>query len=68
MGTDPTMTGFDIAAFRTAFEAEDVATWLSFYVEDADWVEFSARRATPRSAPHARSRPDWPLPSQGRRT
>jgi ketosteroid isomerase-like protein len=50
MGTDPTMIGFDFAAFRTAFEAKDVATWLSFYAEDADWGEF--RHDAP---PHARA-------------
>jgi ketosteroid isomerase-like protein len=50
MGTDPTMTGFDFAAFRTAFEAKDVATWLSFYAEDADWVEF--RHDAPPHVPH----------------
>jgi hypothetical protein len=37
--TDPTMTGFDFPAFRTALEAKDIATWLTFYTEDAEWVE-----------------------------
>jgi ketosteroid isomerase-like protein len=50
METDPIMTGFDFAVFRTAFETKDVATWLSFYAEDADWVEF--RHDAPPRAPH----------------
>ena len=35
MVIDPTMTGFDFPAFRSALEAKDVATWLTF-AEDAE--------------------------------
>jgi ketosteroid isomerase-like protein len=48
--TDPTMTGFGFPAFQTAFEAKDVSTWLTFYAEDAEWVEYW--HDAPPHAPH----------------
>jgi hypothetical protein len=48
--TDPTKTGFDFPAFRTALVAKDVSTWLTFYAEDAKWVEY--RHDAPPRAPH----------------
>jgi hypothetical protein len=48
--TDPTMAGFDFPAFRTAFEAKDGSTWLTFHAEDAEWVEY--RHDAPPRAPH----------------
>jgi hypothetical protein len=48
--TDPTMAEFDFPAFRTAFETKDGSTWLTFYAEDAEWVEY--RHDAPPRAPH----------------
>lgn len=48
--TDPTMTGLDFSIFRTALEAKYVATWLTFYTGDAEWVE--DRHDAPLRAPH----------------
>ena len=31
---------FDYPAYRSAFEAKDVPTWLAFYADDAEWVEY----------------------------
>jgi ketosteroid isomerase-like protein len=50
MVTAPTMTGFDFPAFRTALETKDVAAWLTFYAEDAEWVE--NRHDAPLRASH----------------
>jgi DNA-binding MarR family transcriptional regulator len=46
----PAAAAFDFAGFRTALEARDVARWLPFYADDAEWVEY--RRADPPRAPH----------------
>jgi ketosteroid isomerase-like protein len=42
--------GFDYAAFRRACEAKDVAAWLPFYADDAEWVEY--RQSDPPRSPH----------------
>jgi len=41
---------FDYDAYRAAFEAKDVARWLAFYAEDAEWVEY--RHSDPPRAPN----------------
>jgi ketosteroid isomerase-like protein len=44
------MPGFDLAAFRAALEARDVARWLPFYADDAEWLEY--RHGSPPRSPH----------------
>ncbi len=41
---------FDFAAFKRAFENQDVETWLDFYADDAEWVEY--RHNAPPRAPN----------------
>ena len=41
---------FDFAGFRTALEARDVAHWLPFYADDAEWLEYRHTNP-PRSRP-----------------
>jgi ketosteroid isomerase-like protein len=41
---------FDFAAFRDAFEQRDVARWVDFYGDDAEWVEL--RHFDPPSSPN----------------
>ena len=44
------MAGFDFTAFRAALETRDVARWLPFYADDAEWLEY--RHANPPRSPH----------------
>ena len=48
-GGDDRGAGFDFAAYRAAFEARDVAPWLAFYADGAEWLEY--RHADPPRAP-----------------
>ncbi len=41
---------FDFAAFKRAFEKQNVETWLGFYADDAEWVEY--RHNAPPRAPN----------------
>jgi len=41
--------GFDFPAFAAAVEAKDVARWLDFYADDAEWLEY--KPTAPPSAP-----------------
>jgi ketosteroid isomerase-like protein len=41
---------FDFDAYRAAFEAKDVARWLTFYADDAEWIEY--RHTDPPRAPN----------------
>ena len=43
-------TTFDFAAFKRAFENQDVDAWLAFYADDAEWLEY--RHNAPPSAPN----------------
>jgi len=31
---------FDFPAFQRAFVTQDVTTWLKFYADDAEWIEY----------------------------
>lgn len=47
------MTGksaFDFAAFEEAFERKDFDSWVSFYADDAEWIEY--RHTSPPRAPN----------------
>jgi len=44
------MAGFDFPAFRSALEARDVARWLPFYADDAEWREY--RHTNPPRSPN----------------
>lgn len=54
MGADTefgaTSGGFDYAAFKRAFEAQDIETWLSFFDENAEWIEY--RHNAPPASPN----------------
>jgi hypothetical protein len=54
MKADPecgrTTRGFDYAAFKKASESQDVETWLLFFDEKAEWVEY--RRNAPPASPN----------------
>ena len=41
---------FDFAAFKQAFESQDVDRWASFYAPDAEWIEY--RHTNPPRAPN----------------
>ncbi len=41
---------FDYAAYRAAFESQDVSRWLAFYADDAEWLEY--RHFDPPQAPN----------------
>ncbi len=41
---------FDFDSFRTALEARDVARWLPFYADDAEWLEY--RHDSPPRSPN----------------
>ena len=41
---------FSWTEYRAAFEAKDVARWLAFYSEDAEWVEY--RHTDPPRSPN----------------
>ena len=43
-------SGFDFATFKDAFERRDLARWLPFYADDAEWIEY--RHASPPRAPN----------------
>ncbi len=45
-----TDTRFDFAAFKRAFEEQDVDVWLGFYADDAEWTEY--RHNAPPRTPH----------------
>jgi ketosteroid isomerase-like protein len=38
---------FDFAAYRAAFEAKDVESWLEFYADDAEWIEYNSQADPP---------------------
>ncbi len=40
---------FDFAAFRHAFTQQDLATWIAFFADDAQWIEY--RHGDPPAAP-----------------
>jgi ketosteroid isomerase-like protein len=40
----------DFAAFKRAFERKDFESWLSFYADDAGWIEY--RHFSPPRSPH----------------
>jgi ketosteroid isomerase-like protein len=44
------MARFDFHAFRAALEGRDVARWLPFYAEDAEWLEY--RHTNPPRSPN----------------
>ncbi|MEY2515571.1 MAG: hypothetical protein QOJ89_2929 [bacterium] len=51
VGHDLTVSSdFDFAAYRAAFEAKDVVSWLAFYADDAQWLEY--RHSDPPRAPN----------------
>lgn len=35
---------FDFPAFRAAYEARDVAAWLDFFADEAEWIEYRPDR------------------------
>ena len=39
---------FDFEAFKQALEGQDIAKWLAFYADDAEWIEYR-HNAPPRS-------------------
>ncbi len=41
---------FEYAAFRRAFETQDVDAWLAFYADDAEWIEY--RHTNPPRSPN----------------
>ena len=43
-------SGFDFPGFRRALEAQDVDAWLSFYDDNAEWLEY--RHANPPRSPN----------------
>jgi ketosteroid isomerase-like protein len=43
-------SGLDFAAFKRAFERKDFDSWLSFYADDAEWIEY--RHSSPPRSPH----------------
>jgi hypothetical protein len=48
--TETRATSFDFAAFKQAFETQDVEGWLAFYDDQAEWVEY--RHKNPPRAPN----------------
>jgi ketosteroid isomerase-like protein len=54
MGADKTLepaaSGFAYAAFKSAFETQNIETWLSFFDEDAEWIEY--RHNAPPASPN----------------
>jgi ketosteroid isomerase-like protein len=44
---------FDFAGYRAAFEAKDVARWLEYYADDAEWIEY--RHTDPPRSPNVMS-------------
>jgi ketosteroid isomerase-like protein len=43
-------SGFDFAAFKRAFEHKDFDSWVSFYADDAEWLE--CRHSSPPRSPN----------------
>lgn len=41
---------FDFAAFKRAFERRDLDSWVSFYADDAEWIEY--RHFSPPRSPN----------------
>jgi ketosteroid isomerase-like protein len=41
---------FDFAAFKRAFEDKDFESWVSFYADDAEWIEY--RHFSPPHSPN----------------
>jgi ketosteroid isomerase-like protein len=37
---NPIHAAFDFVAFKRAFVSKDVKTWLGFFAEDAEWIEY----------------------------
>lgn len=54
MGSDTesgsTASGFDFTAFKRAFESQDIEAWLSFFDNDAEWIEY--RHNAPPASPN----------------
>lgn len=44
-----TSDAFDFAGFRQAFINQDLETWIDYYAEDAEWIEY--RHGLPLNAP-----------------
>jgi hypothetical protein len=42
-------SAFDFAAFKRAFERKDFDDWVSFYADDAEWIEY--RHSSPPRSP-----------------
>ena len=42
--------GSDFAAFKRAFEGGDFQRWVSFYADDAGWMEY--RHSSPQRSPN----------------
>ena len=40
---------FDFAAFKRAFTQQDLAPWIAFFADDAQWIEY--RHANPPASP-----------------
>ena len=38
--SDTLAPSFDFAAFKQAFETQDVEGWLAFYDDQAEWLEY----------------------------
>lgn len=41
---------FDFAGFKRAFESQDVAAWLAFFADGAEWIEY--RHSNPPRSPN----------------
>ena len=37
---DSSVGQFDFAAFKQAFETQDLASWAGFFADDAEWIEY----------------------------
>jgi ketosteroid isomerase-like protein len=48
--TEQQTTGLDFASFKEAFEGKDLDRWLSFYAQEAEWIEY--RHISPPRAPN----------------
>lgn len=43
-------SAFDFVAFKRAFERKDFEDWVSFYADDAEWIEY--RHSSPPRSPN----------------
>ncbi len=43
-------SAFDFVAFKRAFERKDFEDWVSFYADDAEWIEY--RYTSPPRSPN----------------